>query len=812
MNDYYCIVGINFRDFGITYAGFAYSYMNPNDIHINIEWEGGPLSNEASITDYLRRLGKVIEYTMYSEQQADFHTEVLFILTVPDKYTISTWTIRECAFKAGLLRDLYSQNLKFITESEAIATFCVKYLKIYNLSVGQNFMVIDCGGDTVSSTTRQLLENERLSLITERIGNDCGSSSVDQEFLKFLERKVGSSAINLVKENRPCQLQYMLQIFFRLYKINFTGIQSEFNTIKFDLKAHQSALAQYCNEEHHDKIEEAEWCFELKFDDVKRIFDPVIERIIQLIDSQLRLCNDNCFALLLTGEFGKSKYLQLRIKNEFRSRVRIISRPPYSVTAIIRGAVLYGLNHVDLVNQDQPTNIIKELKEVKEENKVFQDQILMYNNVHVALVNKYNYETDKHLIVIEKLRNDIKEIEEKYQTIVEKLKNDIDGMEEKWQNKINDIDQQYRNNVKLQKYDDLQEKYNKEINQNQIIVEKLKNDIKEIEWKYQNQISDIDQQYQHKIKLQEQRINQLQQSLELKENKLQNSEKEKEVLNVEFDNLYQKNTNLMNQLVNILQRNTFSKDDISNYQSENIVQNSVISLNNDISDLNDNLKNYIADLNQDVIVNMEEIKKLLLLYKCPIKISNQKDDQLLIQAVLQRHIIETILSYATKYFGQSYHLESDIKKLRYHIYTILNNHGFADIYRDNGATYKHPFITYYKEKLNKTMNEFRIIKGREKIISENLAETIICEVIKIFWFKLKIHNESVVQYVWIPYNAKVNEIFMKRSNFNDNDNESLYVDLCYFPLIGKDLTSNNQKVCALAKVLVRRNQHQIQQN
>ncbi|GBC02371.1 hypothetical protein RclHR1_00460009 [Rhizophagus clarus] len=256
---------------------------------------------------------------------------------------------------------------------------------------------------------------------------------------------------------------------------------------------------------------------------------------------------------------------------------------------------------VDMVNQDhmqtQQTNIIKELEEVKEENKVFQDQILMYNNLYEALVNKYNYETDKHLIIIEKLRNDIKEIEEKYQ------------------NKINDIGQ-YQNYVKLQKYVDLQEKYNKEINQNQIIVEKLRSDIERIEEKYQNQISEIDQQYQNKFKLQEQRINQLQQSLELKENKLQDLGKEKEELNVEYDNLHQKDANLVNQLINILQQNTSCNDDISNYQLENI--------------------------------DMEKIKKLLLLYECSIKITNQKDDQLLIQAVLQRHIIETILLFVSE--------------------------------------------------------------------------------------------------------------------------------------------------------------------
>uniref|UniRef100_U9UIQ1 Uncharacterized protein n=1 Tax=Rhizophagus irregularis (strain DAOM 181602 / DAOM 197198 / MUCL 43194) TaxID=747089 RepID=U9UIQ1_RHIID len=149
-------------------------------------------------------------------------------------------------------------------------------------------------------------------------------------------------------------------------------------------------------------------------------------------------------------------------------------------------------------------------------------------------------------------------------------------------------------------------------------------------------------------------------------------------------------------------------------------------------------------------------------------------------------------------------------KLRQYIYSILNNRGFANIYGEDHITYEHPFIAYYKEELDKTMNELRIVKGQEKIASENLAAIIICEVTKIFWFRLKIH-ESVIQYVWIPCDVQVNEVFMEGNNFDDdNDNDNLYVGLCYFPLIGRDLTSsNNREVYSLAKVFVQRNQHQI---
>ena len=93
-------------------------------------------------------------------------------------------------------------------------------------------MVIDCGDDTVNLKIIQLLADEKLIIISERIGNDCGRNFVNQEFLKFLERKVGSSAINRLRKNQSDQFQNMIQ-FFQM--IDFTGIQSDY-PIEFDLE------------------------------------------------------------------------------------------------------------------------------------------------------------------------------------------------------------------------------------------------------------------------------------------------------------------------------------------------------------------------------------------------------------------------------------------------------------------------------------------------------------------------------------------------------------------------------------------------
>ena len=97
-------------------------------------------------------------------------------------------------------------------------------------------MIVDCGGGTVDLTTRKLLPYDRLDETTERKGDFCGGSFVDEEFLKYIGRKVGHSALNMVRENHYSQLQYMVQEFCRRVKIPFTGKESDFQPYDMDLK------------------------------------------------------------------------------------------------------------------------------------------------------------------------------------------------------------------------------------------------------------------------------------------------------------------------------------------------------------------------------------------------------------------------------------------------------------------------------------------------------------------------------------------------------------------------------------------------
>jgi hypothetical protein len=203
---------------------------------------------------------------------------------------------------------------------------------------------VDCGGGTVDLTRRKVVSRNKLGEITERTGGFCGGAYVDQEFIKFLETKVGTSAIELLRKKNYNQFQYMVQEFCRHVKLLFNGEKSSFKTYELDLDEVCPAIKQFVSEPYQDKLDDEDWVVELNYRDVKEMFDPVVNKIIVLIREQLNSHRERCTAMFLVGGFSESKYLQSRVKQEFKSRVPNISVPKQPIAAIVRGAVDYGLN------------------------------------------------------------------------------------------------------------------------------------------------------------------------------------------------------------------------------------------------------------------------------------------------------------------------------------------------------------------------------------------------------------------------------------------------------------------------------------
>ncbi|CAJ0891622.1 10842_t:CDS:2 [Entrophospora sp. SA101] len=252
--------------------------------------------------------------------------------------------MRKCIYDAGLIESIGTLNLQFTTEPEAAAIHCINMLKDLELVTGAKYLVVDCGGGTVDLTVRKLLPDEQIAEMTERSGDFCGGTYVDDEFLKFLESRVGKSAMNMLKEKYYGQVNYLIHKYFCPdIKIPFTGEKSKFKTIELDIEKKCPALKQYVTGSERDQLsDEDEWVIDLDFDTVKSFFDPVINKILKLIEIQLSKCSD-CSVMFLVGGFSESKYLQSRIKQKFGDKLEI-AIPPNPITAIVKGACEYGLD------------------------------------------------------------------------------------------------------------------------------------------------------------------------------------------------------------------------------------------------------------------------------------------------------------------------------------------------------------------------------------------------------------------------------------------------------------------------------------
>lgn len=206
-------------------------------------------------------------------------------------------------------------------------------------------MVVDCGGGTVDLTTRKLLPDNKLSEITERTGDLCGSTYVDREFTRFLEKKLGFAAVDEFRRENYGQYQSLIHHFFcPRIKFEFTDERNDFRNIDLDIERTCPALMNYVTGEMKDAMEEEDWLIEIKYDDVLAMFEPVVGKILNLIRDQLASSKQRCSAMFLVGGFSESPYLVDKVKDAFMSVVPIITVPQNPITAVLRGAVMYGLD------------------------------------------------------------------------------------------------------------------------------------------------------------------------------------------------------------------------------------------------------------------------------------------------------------------------------------------------------------------------------------------------------------------------------------------------------------------------------------
>ena len=80
----------------------------------------------------------------------------------------------------------------------------------------------------------------------------------------------------------------------------------------------------------------------MKAADLRGIFEPVINKIIDLVKNQIEATEKKIRAVLLVGGFGQNNYLKESLRTALGSSVDIL-QPTNAWTAVVRGAVMMGL-------------------------------------------------------------------------------------------------------------------------------------------------------------------------------------------------------------------------------------------------------------------------------------------------------------------------------------------------------------------------------------------------------------------------------------------------------------------------------------
>ncbi|CAG8702111.1 uncharacterized protein OCT59_009868 [Rhizophagus irregularis] len=280
---------------------------------------------------------------------------------------------------------------------------------------------------------------------------------------------------------------------------------------------------------------------------------------------------------------------------------------------------------------------------------------------------------------------------------------------------------------------------------------------------------------------------------------------------------------------------------ITNYRMNDNDKNHSVQLKKDIEELQYKLKNYVTTLKGDFEIDFKAVNDLMEKYNIKTKVTPKEPNKPLVKAVLQHHIIKTITKDIRKYFKQNLnedsimHLEKEIAtkakdlenkladfsntrngtdtitqaasiKIRQEVNIALGNRGFSD-YLSGEDYVQHIYIMFKKSDLNREMNKYRKIKDdTKKKYVEKLAEDLIREFIRIIQFRLKVQEPSA-RVRWVEIGSSIDPSIME-GNWDKDDIDNLEVEICSFPMIGRDLDEvAKRKIYTHAQVFTKRKKY-----
>ncbi|XXG97023.1 Aquaporin-1 [Hypoxylon texense] len=311
-----------------------------------------------AVSDYLTEIYKhtMDQLTRRYGESFMASTNVDFVLTCPAVWSDAAKnTTLQAAERAGM--GLKSE-IQMVSEPEAAAVYTLKAIQPNHLSVGDNFIVCDAGGGTVDLIAYKIISLKPLRVEESAVGTGglCGSAFLNYRFEEHVKGRLGHSRFEEMKLKKAKTWQMGLRYFEEFVKRNFN--EDEYQEVNVPFPG--------LPDDEEARIDSG--FLVMTAEEVKDIFEPVVKQVCDLVQGQvdgLRSKGGIVSGIILVGGFGQSDYLYRRLKSHFTSAAPPpyterpthatsleasdgngnieVMQPVYAWTAVVRGAVLRGL-------------------------------------------------------------------------------------------------------------------------------------------------------------------------------------------------------------------------------------------------------------------------------------------------------------------------------------------------------------------------------------------------------------------------------------------------------------------------------------
>jgi len=257
-------------------------------------------------------------------------------------------------------------KLSLALEPEAAAIYCqsmtqqdlAPYAKATHPYTSSAYMVVDIGGGTVDISAHHVSStpDRHMKVINTPSGNDCGGSSVNKNFLKFLESLVGDKDFSEYiatsdKSTNASNAAYLNELgntTFEKQKRLFA--RKEEHGSKVSVRLHISFMEVYKDRLERgiqglkdSRIELSGVDLRIKYSKMEEFFKPVVSGILQCIAKAMENLEERIKMVYLVGGFGGCPYLYKAVTEHFGNKYTYVT-PAEFYFPVVRGAVLFCHN------------------------------------------------------------------------------------------------------------------------------------------------------------------------------------------------------------------------------------------------------------------------------------------------------------------------------------------------------------------------------------------------------------------------------------------------------------------------------------